>query len=231
MGYNPPQKAAAWVTFPWGSSDTACSKVGFPWDQKFYQVTCSCVGSSPHVSVDLCQDPAPAWSSPGVTVSSQSSTCSGMDLLHGLQVNLFIPVDLHGLQGLRCVIMGFPKDCTGICSGTWGTSYLSFSTDLMSAEMFLSHVLTPPSSGCNYICTINFFLFLNMLAQRHYHNFRLAQSRPAAHHLGVWRDWLCQTQRKLLAALTEAIPVTPPSLPKPGHTNWIHQQSRVAGCH
>lgn len=35
----------------------------------------------------------------------------------------------------------------------------SFSTDLMSAELFLSHVLIPLFSGPNYICTIFFFPF------------------------------------------------------------------------
>ncbi|KAJ7428066.1 hypothetical protein WISP_01993 [Willisornis vidua] len=37
----------------------------------------------------------PAWASHGFTTSFQASTCSSVDLFHGLQVDLCTPIDLH----------------------------------------------------------------------------------------------------------------------------------------
>jgi len=87
----------------------------------------SCQGRAPHgVTASLGHPPAPAW---GPFHRLQVEICSTMDL-HGLQGHS-LPDNalLHGLQG-------------NLCSSTWSTSSPPSELALVSAELFLSHILT-----------------------------------------------------------------------------------------
>lgn len=92
-------------------------------ESQVLQETCSIMDSSLlHGSAGPCQQPAPGQVSHGGTVSSQAFTFSSLSLLPGLQVDLSIPVVLHGLQGHSCLTMAFLTDCKGISALTPGAS-------------------------------------------------------------------------------------------------------------
>jgi len=89
-------------------------------------------------------------------------------VFHGLQVGICSTMDLHGLQGNSLPHHGLLHGLQGnLCSSVWSTSSPSSFIDLVSAELFLSHRLTPfthSGFGCF------FFPFLTMLSQRCYHH-------------------------------------------------------------
>lgn len=87
-------------------SGTACSTVGTSQSHSSYRETCLSLGSSLHESTDHCQQSFPAQVSYGLTALFQKPTCSGMGLLHDLQVDLCIPVFPHDLQRHSCSTMG-----------------------------------------------------------------------------------------------------------------------------
>jgi len=89
----------------------------------------------------------------GCSFYQGTSTCSTVDL-HGLQEDNLRHRGLHhGLQG-------------NLCSGTEAPPSPPSLLTLMSAELFLSHILTPLFQ---MLFHSSFFPFLNMLSQRHYH--------------------------------------------------------------
>jgi len=118
--------------FPTGCSPsrTECSSVGPPWGHKFFQQTCSAVGSSVHGSTG----PARSLLQHGLPTGSLASL--GIHLLqcgvlHGLQADICSTVDLYGLQGHSLPHHGLLHRLQGyLCSGIWSTSSLSFFTDL-----------------------------------------------------------------------------------------------------
>lgn len=78
-----------------------------------------------------------------------SQTPSGIyllqSILHGLQVDLFYPMDIQGLQGhcRGCCIMVFPKACGGISALGPGAPPAPLSLTWEFAEFLLLHIFTP----------------------------------------------------------------------------------------
>lgn len=71
------------------------------------------------------------WASHRIMASSKASICSGMGLLQGLQVNLCIPHEPLWAAGAQLLQHGLYHGLqSDPSSGTWSTSYPSFSTDL-----------------------------------------------------------------------------------------------------
>ena len=127
-----------------------------------HKVTCSSMGSSHHRSL-----PGPCSSSgfPGVHRLLSGIPLLQCGLLQELQVDLCTHMNLHGLQGHSC----FTMLCTTGCRGTSPQCLehvLPSSNDL--TVFFLSHILIPLVSECNYLCALNFYSFLNMSSERCY---------------------------------------------------------------
>jgi len=184
----------------------------------------------PHGFTRPASKPAPVWAplSTGLQVLAgacsstgspqghsflQASTCSstgslpqatGGDLLH------------HGppwaAGGQPASTMVFIMGYTGKLS-----SPASRALTLVSAELFLSHLLTPLSQVP--FPTVSFFPFLNMLSQRcSTVTDWLGLGQRRVHLTAVWH-WLYQTWGKLIAAFHRSHPYSSPSLPKPCHAN------------
>ena len=83
-----------------------------------------------------CQELAPAWAAQGVTASFRHIHLLWCGVLHGLQVAIFLPVDLRGLQGDSLPQHGLHHGLQGnLCSGTWSTSSSSFLTNLVVSRV------------------------------------------------------------------------------------------------
>jgi len=136
-------------SFPWGAvlAGTGYSSVGPPWGHKSCQQTCSGTGSSLHGSTG----PGRSLLQRGFPTGSQPP--SGIHLLrhgvlHGLRVDICSIGDLHGMKGDSLPHQGLHHGLQGktLCSSVSSTSSSSyFFTDLVSAELLLSHHLTPLS--------------------------------------------------------------------------------------
>ena len=93
-----------------------------------------------------CQEPAPVQAFHKVTASFGCIHLLWHGVLHRLQEGICSTMDLRGLQW-----HSLPHHCLlhrlqgNLCSSAWSTSFLSFFMTLVSAGLFLSHVLTPPS--------------------------------------------------------------------------------------
>jgi len=186
---------------------------GSPQGHKPCQKTCSSMDSSLHETTGPGQEPWP---------SSGSQPSSGIPLLHcgvihQLQVEICSTVDLHGLQGHSLPHYALFHGLHGnLCSSAWSTSSPPSALALVSAELFLSHILTFLSYCCMPLCR---FFFPSELC---YHRgsttvadgLGLGQQRV---HLRAGWHWLCQTQWKLLAASHRSHPCSP----KPCHTNPV----------
>jgi len=117
---------------------------GSPWGHQPCQQTCSGVGSSL---------PGSAGSGRSLPLSTGSQLPSGIPLLqpwgpfHGLQVEICSTVDLHGMQGTACLTMVFITSCKGRVSAPTSRAPPPppSSLTVVSAELFLSHRLTPLS--------------------------------------------------------------------------------------
>jgi len=93
-----------------------------------------------------CQEPAPAQASHGVTASFGCTHLHCCGVLHGLWVEICSSVGLHGLQGTACLTIVCSMGCKGISAPAPGAPPPPPSAlILVSAELFLSRVLTPLS--------------------------------------------------------------------------------------
>lgn len=143
---------------------TGCSSVGPPRCHKSYQETCCSTGSSLHRSAAPCSSVGFPWG---------HSPLSNIHLLQHRSVSsvgcrwIPAPPDLHGLQG-------HPS------SRAWSTPCPCFSSDL---GVYRAVPLTY-SHSCSSVVTITIlqwsFFVSNLLSERPYHFFCLAQSGPAA---------------------------------------------------
>jgi len=148
MGCSSSQTAPVWVlSMGCSPSGTGCSSRGSsPCSHKPCQQNCSSIGSSFHGST------GPARSLLQFRLSTRSQPPSGNHLLwcgihHGLQVEISSTVDLHGLQGDSLPHCGLDHGLQGkLCSSAWSTFPPPSALTLVSAELFLSHILTPLSS-------------------------------------------------------------------------------------
>jgi len=104
-----------------------------------------------------CQEPAPVWASHGITAFFGHPPALVWGPFHGLQMDICSTMNLHGLQGDRLPHHGLLHRLQGnLSSGTWSTSSSPPSSlTLVSAELFLSHSLTPLSC-CTYCYTGRF---------------------------------------------------------------------------
>lgn len=121
-----------------GSLSTGCSRSGAgcscmdpPWGPKSWHQTCSSLGSSLHRSPGPCQQHAPAWASHRGHSLLWAPTCSSLRLLNGLQWH-------------SCLTILFTTGCRGIPALVPGAPPAPYpSLTLVSAELFLPHILTP----------------------------------------------------------------------------------------
>lgn len=142
--------------------------------------------------------------SPSVTAYSSMGSS-----LHGLQVDLCIPVVLQGLHKCHHVL------CHGLQENLRpSTRSISCSPSvltLVSAE-FPSHLLTSLFSGCNYDCTItlSFFLLKSLITEAGVAVISIWPSLDQW-HVCLWhcRHWLCQTWGKFLMATHRCHPFSP----------------------
>jgi len=147
-------------------------------------------------------------------------------VLPGLQVHLCFTVDLHGLQG-----DGLPHH--GLLHGLQGNPAPGAppppppSLTLVSAELFLSHILAS-RSGCNCCCTAAFSPSSTGCprgATTITDGLGLGQWR--VHHGANWR-WLYLTRGSFLQLLTEATPVAPPATQiLPCKPNTLNQKDNI----
>jgi len=175
--------SSVWVPFTRCSpSGTDCCSVGPPWHLKPCQQTCSSMCSSLHGSTgrtkSLLKCRLPMGSQPPLGI--HLLWCS---VLHGLQVDISVPLwTSKGCRGTTCLTMVFFMGCRRISALVPGApSPPPYSLTLVSAELFLSHSLTPLSH-----CRVFFFCFLTILSQRHYHHHRWAQPWPEAGPSWSW---------------------------------------------
>jgi len=151
-------------------SGTGCSSVGPPQGHKPCQQTCSGMGSSLHESAG----PGRSLLQRGLPTGSQLP--SGIHLLRrGVPSTVCTwisapPWTSMGCRGTACLTMVFSMSCKGRHSAPAPGSPPPppSSLALVSAELFLSHRLTPLSS-LPFLPAVFFFPFLTVLSQRHYH--------------------------------------------------------------
>uniref|UniRef100_A0A8B9RQG0 Amidophosphoribosyltransferase n=1 Tax=Accipiter nisus TaxID=211598 RepID=A0A8B9RQG0_9AVES len=99
----------------------------------------------------------------------RASTCSGVGSSPGCRWRSAPPWTSLGCRGTACLTRVFTTGCRGIFAPAPGASPPPPSAlTLVSAGLFLLHVLTP-LSGCCFSLSHNFFPFLEMLSQRRYH--------------------------------------------------------------
>jgi len=104
-----------------------------------------------------CQEPAPARAPHRVTASFRHPPAPAWGPFHGLQVEICSTMDLHGLQGSNLPHHGLRHGLQGnLCSSAWSTGSSPSSLTLVSAELFLSHRLTPLSQLQLLCCAITF---------------------------------------------------------------------------
>lgn len=118
----------------------------------------SCSSERAVLSMGFPQDHSLLWASPAPARAPPGA--AGGSLL---------PRALPGLQGHSCLSLGCSRGCRGISVPIPGAAPAPPALPWLAAGLFLLHVLTPFFSGHK-----TFFL-LNMLSQRHYHSFQLAQ--------------------------------------------------------
>lgn len=162
--------------------------------------------------------------SPSVTAYSSMGSS-----LHGLQVDLCIPVVLQGLHKCHHVLHHGLQE--NLRPSTRSISCSPSVLTLVSAE-FPSHLLTSLFSGCNYDCTItlSFFLLKSLITEAGVAVISIWPSLDQW-HVCLWhcRHWLCQTWGSFWWLLTDATPLAPWLL-KFGHANPIHGMVLFGFC-
>lgn len=94
----------------------------------------------------FCQEPAPAQSSHGSQPALWIHLLWSV-VLPGLQVDLCLPMALHGLHGTAFLTMVCTTDCRAISDTFPGASPASlYALALLTSGLFLSHILSPLSS-------------------------------------------------------------------------------------
>jgi len=149
----------------------------------------------PHGVTSPARKPAPAWASlstaPQVLAGAcssvgspqghsllRASTCPGVGSSTGCRWGSAPPWASMGCRGTACLTMVFITACRGSSALAPGAPPAPPSElTLVSAELFLSHCLTPLSQ---LLCHSRFFPFLNTVSQRCYHRCCWAQPWPAA---------------------------------------------------
>ena len=149
MGYSSSRTAPAWVpSMGCSPSGADCSSVGPPRGHKPCQQTCFGVGSSLHGTTGPQVLPG-ACSSTGFPRGHSllwASTCSGVGSSTGCRWISAPPWTSMGCRGTACLTMVFPMGCRGISAPAPGAPPPPPSSlTLVSAELFLSHLLTPLS--------------------------------------------------------------------------------------
>jgi len=134
------------------------------------------------------QDPAPAWALHGVTASFGHPPAPAWGPPWAAP-----PWGSKGCRGTACLTVVFTTGCRDISSLVPGLPLAPASSlTLVSAELFLPHILTH-HLGCS--CSLAGFFPLTMLSQRHYHH--CSRTHPLASsgrvHLGCSWHWLYQT--------------------------------------
>jgi len=124
------------------------------------QQTCSGVGSSLHGSAG----PGRSLLQRGAPHSLlRAFTCSGVGSSLGCAWRSAPLWASMCCRGTACLTRVCSAGCRGICAGAWSTSCPPFSLTLMSAGLFLSHILTPLSCCTLLLC--RFFPLKYVLAQ------------------------------------------------------------------
>jgi len=195
--------------------------MGPPWDHKPCQQTCSGMGSSLHGSAG----PGRSLLQCGLPMGSQLP--SGIHLLWlgvpsmGCRWISAPAWTSTGCRGTACLTRVFSTVCRGTSALVPGAPPApAFSLTLVSAELFLSHILTPFSSCKMPLCRC-FYTFLNGLPQRHYHCHRWARPWPT-----VGPSW-SQLALALLdvgeasSSFSQKPSLQPPHLLKPCHANPV----------
>ena len=143
-----------------------CSSVGPPQGHKCCHQTCSNVGSI-HGSTGPARSLLQCGLPMGVTCL-RAPTCSGVGSPTGCGWVSAPPFTSVG-AGHSCLTVGCSTGCGGISALVPGAPPPPPSSlTLVSAELFLSHILTSLSSDCCWCCTGFSPLFLNMFSQRCY---------------------------------------------------------------
>jgi len=212
-------------SFPWAAALHELLQCGsFPRGHKPCQQTCSGVGSSLHRSAG----PGRSLLQCGLPTGSQLP--SGIPLLQrevpstGYRWGSAPPWTSMGCRWMTCLTMVFITSCKGRLSALASRAPLPPpSLTLVSAELFLSHHLTPLSS-LPVFCSF-FFPFLHMLPEvlpPSLIGLALASGGSVLEPAGTG---FTRPGGSFLQLLTEATPMAPP-LPKPCHAN-PHQRGNL----
>ncbi|KAM9647659.1 uncharacterized protein ACIBXB_011011 [Morphnus guianensis] len=154
-------------------------------------------------------------------------TCSGVGSSTGcrwISAPLWTSMDC---RGTACLTMVFTTGCRGISAPAPGASPPPPSSlTLVSAGLFLLHVLTP-LSGCRIPLSQLFFLLKNVIPEAlplSLIGSALASSGSVSEPAGMGS---LKHRGSFQQLLTEAAPVTPAPLPKPCHTKPIQGKSHT----
>jgi len=150
----------------------------------------------PHGATSPANKPAPAWALHGVTAYFRHPPAPAWGPFHGLQVDIYSIMDLHGLQGDNLPHHGLQHDLQGksLCSGISSTCSLSplllhWPWCLRSCH---SHIISLLSLQCCFTAVFSPLLTITIAD-----GLGLGQWRVCR---GVGWHWLYQTWGKLLAA-------------------------------
>jgi len=150
MGCSSSRAAPAWVpSMGCSRSGTGCSSMGPPWGHKSCQQTCSSMGSSLSMGPQVLAGAGSRMGSPWGRSFLRASTCSGVGSSMGCRWRSAPPWASTGFRGTVCLAMVFSTGCRGISAPAPGAlPHPPSSMTSVSAELFLSHILTP-FSPCN----------------------------------------------------------------------------------
>jgi len=200
--------------------------VGPPRGSKPYQQTCSGVGSSLHGSAgpgrSLLQHRLPTGSQPPLG----TSTCFGVGSSMGYRLMSTPLWTSMGCRGTTCLIMVFIMSCKGRLSApaTGAPPPPPSSLTLMSAELFLSHHLTPLSSLRFYYNSFPRLKYvITEVLPPSPIGLVLASGGSISEPAGTG---FIRHGGSFLQLLTEATPIAP-LLPKPCHQNLATQTHNI----